>query len=127
MKVVRKPLVWIGSTREDLKDCPAEVQDFFGQALDIAQQGLKHKDAKPMQGFGGAGVLEIVEDFKSDTFRAVYTVRFAEILYVLHVFKKKSKQGIKTPRQDIELIKKRLRIAEGHYKIWLSARAGRKY
>lgn len=114
----RKPLFWIGSTRRDLKEFPDDVQDMMGHALDIAQQGKKHQDAKPLSGFGGAGVLEIVEDSAGDTYRAVYTVRFEGAVYALHAFQKKSKKGIKTPRQEIELIKSRLKKAEEHYSEW---------
>lgn len=84
----------------------------IGYALFVAQQGGKHRDAKVMSGFGGAGVLEIVEDFRGDTFRAVYMLKFAGTVYVLHAFQKKSKSGIATSRRDVELIKRRLREAE---------------
>jgi phage-related protein len=90
--------------------------DFFGYAILLAENGLKHPDAKPLKGFGGAGVLEIVEDADGDTYRAVYTVIFGGVVYVLHAFKKKSKVGFKTPPRDMELIAKRLRDAEEHYK-----------
>ncbi len=85
-----------------MKAMPEDVQDTFGFALYLAQLGEKHPDAKPMKGFTGAGVLEIVEDYSSDTYRAVYTVRFADAVYVLHVFQKKSKHGIATPTEEIE-------------------------
>ena len=91
---------------------PEEVQDTFGFALYMAQCGGKHPDAKPLKGFSGAGVLEIVEDYSSDTYRAVYTVRFADAVYVLHVFQKKSKKGITTPQEEIARIKARLGMAE---------------
>lgn len=94
---------------------PDPVQDNFGFALFQAQIGEKHDDAKPLKGFKGSGVLEIVDDFDGDTYRAVYTVRFAEVVYVLHVFQKKSKRGIATPKQDIELIEQRLKTAQEHY------------
>lgn len=84
----------------------------MGYALFVVQQGGKHRDAKVMSGFGGAGVLEVVEDFRGDTFRAVYTLKFAGTVYVLHAFQKKSKSGIATSRRDVELIKRRLREAE---------------
>ena len=90
----------------------------MGHALDIAQQGKKHQDAKPLVGFGGAGVLEIVEDYAGDTYRAVYTVRFIGAVYALHAFQKKSKKGIETPKQEIELIRSRLKKAEEHYAEW---------
>jgi phage-related protein len=106
-----KPLLWTGSSRKDLRACPDEVQDTFGFALYLAQIGGKHSQAKPLKGFGGADVLEVVEDDDGDTYRAVYTVRFANAIYVLHVFQKKSKRGTATPRADMDLIKKRLRDA----------------
>jgi phage-related protein len=87
-----------------------------GTALNAAQLGGKHKDARPLKGFGGASVVEIVADFDGGTFRAVYTVRFADVVYVLHAFQKKSKKGIETPKSDIDLIKQRLKVAEQEYK-----------
>lgn len=107
-----KPLDWIGSSLKDMKSMPEDVQCAFGFALYMAQCGGKHPDAKPLKGFGGAGVLEIVEDCSSNTFRAVYTVRFADAVYVLHVFQKKSKHGIATPKEEIDKIKGRLQMAE---------------
>jgi phage-related protein len=107
-----KPLIWVGSSREDLRDFPEPAQDRMGYALYVAQRGGKHRDSKPLSGFGGAGVLEVIEDFRGDTFRAPYTVRLAGAVYVLHVFQKKSKTGAETPRRDIELIQQRLREAE---------------
>lgn len=106
-----KPLIWIGSSRKDLQALPKEVQRFFGFALDFAQRGEKHQDAKTLKGFGGAGVLEVVEDDIGGTYRAVYTVRFAEAVFVLHAFQKKSKRGIATPKEDIDIIKNRLKVA----------------
>lgn len=106
---------WVGSSKRDLKNYPDEVQDAMGHALDIAQQGKKAPDAKPLKGFGGASILEIVEDHIGDTYRAVYTVRFAGAVYALHAFQKKSKKGISTPKAEIDLIKKRLKLAEEHY------------
>jgi len=91
---------------------PEDVRRVFGFALYQAQLGAKHVAAKLLKGFGGAGVLEVVEDFAGDAYRAVYTVRFSTAVYVLHVFQKKSKSGIKTPRHEIELIERRLKIAE---------------
>ena len=112
-----KSIVWIGSSRRDLKSFPAEVKDVMGYALYQAQAGLKAPTAKPLRGFGGAGVFEIVEDHQTDTYRAVYTVKFAELLYVLHAFQKKSKKGIATPKPDLDLIKRRLIAAEEDYKM----------
>ena len=93
----------------------------IGIALTVAQYGGKHPDVKPLRGFGGASVLEIVENYDGDTYRAVYTVRFAEALYVLHAFKKKSTQGIKTTQRDIGLIKARLQRAQEEYEAWIKA------
>ena len=111
-----KPLDFIGSSREDLREFPDEVKQDIGYALFEAQKGQKSEAAKPLKGFGGAGVLEIIERFDGDTYRAVYTVRFREVVYVLHCFQKKSKSGIKTPQQEIELIQRRLRAAEEDYR-----------
>ena len=111
-----KPLVWIGSSKKDLKTFPEEVQDLLGYALYVAQMGGKHSDAKPLKGFGGAGVLEIVDDHQGDTYRAVYTVKLREVVYALHAFQKKSTTGIATRKQDIELVKQRLRQAQELYK-----------
>lgn len=107
-----KPVVWVGSSLKDLRAFPAEVKDAMGFALYVAQRGGKAENAKPLTGYGGAGVLEIVEDFRSDTYRAVYTVKFERAIYVLHAFQKKSKRGSKTPQRDINLIKQRLQQAE---------------
>ena len=105
-----RPLYWIRSSLKDLERFPAEVQEHIGYALSAAQFGGKHPDAKPWKG-DGAGVLEVVEDFRGDTFRAVYTVRFEEAVYVLHAFQKKSTKGIATSQKDRELITKRLKDA----------------
>jgi phage-related protein len=107
-----KPVIWIGASRRDFRTMPAEVKSHLGYALYAAQLGGKHRDAKPLKGFGGAGVVEIVKDFRGDTFRAVYTIRFARAVYVLHVFQKKSKTGLETPKIDSKLIETRLREAE---------------
>jgi len=90
----------------------------FGHAIDLAQAGGKHQDAKAMSGFGSAGVLEVVEDYRSDTYRAVYTVKFSGWVYVLHCFQKKSKSGIKTPKEDMALITVRLKAAKQDYEFW---------
>jgi len=107
-----KPVVWVGSSRQDLRALPEPVQDRVGYALYVAQRGGKHQDAKTLKGYGGAGVVEVVTDYRGDTFRAVYTVQFAGAVYVLHVFQKKSKSGRATPQQDVKLIERRLREAE---------------
>src|SRR5664279_5246399 len=107
-----KPVIWIGSSRKDLREFPETVQDHMGYALYVAQRGGKHRDAKALSGFGGAGVVEVVKDYRGDTLRAVYTLRYAGTVCVLHAFQKKSKTGRETPRRDVELIKQRLREAE---------------
>ncbi|HUA18382.1 MAG TPA: type II toxin-antitoxin system RelE/ParE family toxin [Bryobacteraceae bacterium] len=108
----RKPLVWLGSSLKDLRTFPEPVQDHMGYALYVAQRGGRHRDVKPLSGFGGAGILEVIKDFRGDTFRAVYTVRYANAVYVLHAFQKKSKTGRATPKPDIDLIGQRLHEAE---------------
>jgi phage-related protein len=110
-KQARKPLKWVGSAKRDLDAMPEDVKDVFGHAIDLAQAGGKHPDAKAMAGFGSAGVLEVVEDCRGDTYRAAYTVKFAGWVYVLHCFQKKSKSGIKTPKKDLDLIHARLKAA----------------
>jgi phage-related protein len=112
----RKPVEWTGSARNDLRKFPQDVRRVIGQAIDDAQLGLEHPAAKALKGFGGRGVLEIVDDFDGDTYRAIYTVKFAGIVYVLHAFQKKSKKGIATPQREIDLIKARLKRAEEHYR-----------
>jgi phage-related protein len=107
-----KPLYWLGSSKRDLMALPEAVVDVFGYALYLAQGGGKHEQAKPLKGFGSAGVLEIVEDFRGSTYRAVYTVRFAERVFVLHAFQKKSTHGIATPKTELSLIRGRLKLAE---------------
>ena len=107
-----KPLVWVGSSKKDLMKMPDEVQDTFGYALHLAQTGKKHGDARPLKGFGSAGVLEVIEDCAASTYRAVYTVRFQDAVYVLHCFQKKSTQGISTPKPDLDLIRERLKMAQ---------------
>jgi phage-related protein len=107
-----KPVIWVGSSRKDLWEFPEPVRDHVGYVLFVAQKGGKHRDTKALSGFGGAGVVEIIKDFRGDTFRTVYTVKFATAIYVLHAFQKKSKTGRETPRPDMDLIKQRLREAE---------------
>lgn len=112
-----KPVRWVGSTKEDLSDFPEEVRRRVGGALWEAQIGGKAPYAKPLKGFGG-GVLEVVDDFDGDTFRAVYTVRFAKAVYVLHAFQKKSRRGVATPRAELDLIDQRLKRAREDYDQW---------
>jgi phage-related protein len=111
-----KPYVFIGSSRRDLKRFPAKIQNRMGYALQQVQEGDEPLSAKALKGFGRRTILELIEDFDSDTYRAVYTVRFAGAVYVLHAFQKKSKKGIATPRHEIELIKSRLHDAGIHHK-----------
>ncbi len=109
-----KPVHWIGSSKADLLALPEAVVSAFGYALGLAQLGGKHPGAKPWKG-EGPGVFEIVESFEGDAFRGIYTVRFEGVVYVLHVFQKKSPSGIRTARTDIELVNKRLKRAREHY------------
>ncbi|AWK15605.1 type II toxin-antitoxin system RelE/ParE family toxin [Candidatus Fukatsuia symbiotica] len=106
-----KQLIWIGSSKKDLMALPTNVRKFFGHALDFAQRGDQHDTAKVMKGFGGAGVLEIIEKDLGGTYRAVYTVKFEEAVFVLHCFQKKSKSGIATPKEDMNIIHARLKVA----------------
>lgn len=107
-----KPLEWIASSYKDLMALPPDVRRRFGYALSLAQMGDQDDAAKALKGFGGAGVLEIIEDDAGGTYRAVYTVKFAEAVFVLHCFQKKSKSGIATPKPDMEIIRARLKEAE---------------
>lgn len=112
MGAKEKPLEWIASSYKDLMALPPGVRRRFGYALSLAQMGERDDAAKPLKGFGGAGVLEVVEDDVGGTYRAVYTVRFAQAVFVLHCFQKKSKAGIATPKADMEIIRSRLKVAE---------------
>jgi phage-related protein len=114
-----KPLFWVGSARRDLLAFPAAVKDEMGMALSVAQFGGKHPAAKPWHG-QGPGVLEVVDDFRGDAYRAVYTVRFAGAVYVLHAFQKKSTMGVKTPKGEVELVRDRLRAAREDYEARLA-------
>jgi len=109
-----KPLHWVASAKKDYLEFPEEVQYKMGYALGLAQLGGKHPNAKPWRG-EGPGVFEVVEDYDGDTYRAVYTVRFTDVVYVLHAFQKKSKSGIKTPQTDVNLIGERLKRAQKDY------------
>ena len=113
-KQLVKPLEWVASTKKDLLSMPPDVVDVFGYALHLAQQGGRHAQARPLKGFGSAGVLEAVEDDDGNTYRAVYTVRFSNAVYVLHCFQKKSHKGITTPKQDLDLVHDRLKLAQQH-------------
>jgi len=106
-----RPLLWVASSKRDYGEFAERVQDEFGFQLHLAQSGQHSPSAKPLMGLG-SGVVELVEDFDRSTYRAVYTVRFGDAVYVLHGFKKKSKRSIKTPQSDIELIRRRLKDAE---------------
>lgn len=107
-----KPLVWIGSTLKDLRAFPEDVKDVIGFALREAQAGGRHPDAKPLKGYRGAGVLEVVDDFDGDTYRAVYSVKFEGVVYGLHAFQKKSKTRSATDKIDLNMIERRLRLAQ---------------
>ena len=110
-----KRVIWIASSREALRSFPEQVKDAVGYALYLAQIGGKDAASRPLRGFGGAGVVEVIKDFAGDTYRAVYTVKFAGFVYVLHCFQKQSKRGAETPRRDLGLIQSRLRLAERDY------------
>ena len=112
-----KKLSFVGSARKDIKEFPDEIKQDIGYALFEAQRGKYPVSAKPLKGFGGAGVLEIIEDFSGNSYRAVYTVKFEYAVYVLHCFQKKSKHGIRTPQQHIDLVKQRLKAAEADYRV----------
>ena len=112
--VIEKILEWSGSSKRDLMDFPEDARRTMGYALGVAQLGAKHPAAKPWKG-EGAGVLEVVESAEGNAYRAVYTVRFSNAVYVLHCFQKKSPSGIRTAKTDIELIHKRLKAAQQHY------------
>jgi phage-related protein len=113
---IQKPVLWIGSSRDDLRAFPDEARRVMGGAINDAQNGEEHPRAKALKGFGGRSVLEVVDDEDGNTYRAVYTVRFAGVIYVLHTFLKKSKRGIETPKRDIEVIRSRLKLAEADYR-----------
>ena len=113
-KVHRKPLIWLGDSKEVLSAFPPGVKKSLGHALHLAQMDSKAIHAKPMQGFDAASVLEIVEDDDGNTYRAVYTVKFRDVVYVLHAFQKKSKRGIATPKAVMDLIRQRLKAATDH-------------
>ena len=111
-----RPVEWVGSSYRDFTAFPDPVQDEMGFALYQAQTGRMDRSAKPLRGFGGAGVVELVENHDGDTYRAVYTVKFEEAVYVLHAFQKKSKKGAATPEMDIDLVVKRLKIVEADHR-----------
>ncbi len=113
-----RPVLWVASSKQDLKDMPKDVREDFGHWLLLAQKGETVPNAKIFTGFGGAHITELRRDDDQGTFRVVYTIRLKEVIAVLHAFKKKSKKGISTPKQEIELIRSRLKRAEEMYKIW---------
>jgi phage-related protein len=115
LPAAKKPVVFIASARDDLRRLPKPVSYVFAYAILLAELGDKHPDAKPLKGFGGAGVLEVVENYDGDTYRAVYTVKFEGVVYVLDAFQKKSKKGSELPKVDLDRIKTRLKTAESHY------------
>lgn len=119
MDEIEKTVAWLGSTKEDLLDLPLKIRKEVGYAIYLAQLGQQHINVKPLSGFGGRGVLEVVEDDAAGTYRAVYTVKFKEAIYVLHVFQKKSKKGRETPKEEMDIIIKRLKIAENRHTEWL--------
>jgi phage-related protein len=120
-----RPLEWIASSHKDLMALPVDVRRFFGYALSLAQAGDQHDAVKVLKGFGGAGVLEVVEDDASGTYRAIYTVKFEEAVFVLHCFQKKSKRSIATPKEDMDIVVARLKVAEAFAKELRDAKASR--
>ena len=112
MPTKERLLIWVGGSKKDLMALPTDVRKFFGHALDFAQRGDRHDAAKVMKGFGGAGVLEVVEEDSGGTYRAVYTVKFEEGVFVLHCFQNKSRHGIATPKEDMGIIRARLKVAQ---------------
>jgi phage-related protein len=115
-KPAPRPLEWVGSSKSDLCDFPVPVRKAMGHCLHLVQTGETPANAKPLHGFGGASVLELVENFDGNTYRAVYTVKFADAVYVLHAFQKKSKRGGSTPKPEIDLIQQRFKTAAEHYR-----------
>jgi phage-related protein len=118
MEMQQKDAVWLGSSKDVLRSFPKPVRRKLGQSLWEAPLGHFPYGAKPLQRFGGASVVEMLADHDGNAYRAVYTVRFADFIYILHVFQKKSKKGAKTPPNVVELIRRRLKIAEMHYAKW---------
>ena len=116
LPTAKRPTEFIGSSKQDLSAMPDTVKEVFGFAIYQAQIGGKHPDAKPLKGFGGSSVVEVVESFEGDAYRAVYTVKFKGVVYVLHCFQKKSAKGVRTNLTDVNLIKSRFKDAETHYR-----------
>jgi phage-related protein len=114
-KTIVKPTEWVGSSKDDLRDFPEDVRRVMGVAIYDAQNGDEHPAVKALKGFGGRSILEVVDDYDGDTYRAVYTVKFAGVIYILHCFQKKSKKGGETPKHDMDVVKLRLKAAELHY------------
>ena len=114
---MEKPIEWVGSSKEDLKDFPDEVMRTMGYSLHVAQNGGKSDNAKPLsKAVKGGGIYEVCDDYQGDTYRAVYTIKFEKAIYIIHAFKKKSKKGKSTPKPDMDLIAARYKRAEEHYK-----------
>jgi phage-related protein len=111
MSDTEKPLIWIASSYKDLMELPNEIKRGFGYALSLAQSGLRHPSTKILRGFGGSGVIEVIETDEGGTYRAIYTVKFEAAVFVLHCFQKKSKKGIATPKEDMDLVNARLKMA----------------
>ena len=116
MTDTERQLFFVGSSQRDLERVPEPVKEEFSLGFVLALRGKQHLKAKPFKGFGGNSVLEIVEDHRSGTYRAVYTVKFPKAVYVLHIFQKKSKKGIETPKQEVWMIEERFKRAEMSYK-----------
>jgi phage-related protein len=113
-----RPLLWIASSKRDFVEMPDDVTDDFGHWLFQVQKGKVPKNAKALSGFGGAKIMELWKDNGDGTFRAIYTVKYSDVVIILHAFQKKSKKGIETPKQDKELIHSRIKLAEVVYREW---------
>jgi phage-related protein len=120
----RKEVIWVGSCRADLAAFPQGARRVLGFAHHVAQLGGRHADARPLRGFGGGGVLEVIEDYDRRTFRLMYTVRLGDRVYALHAFKKKSTRGVQTPKHEMDVVRRRLREAEEIHRRWLEDKAG---
>lgn len=124
MRARVREILWIGSSRKDLRAFPQPVRKAMGNALYAAQRGETDPAAKPLKGFGSTEVMQIVERYRTDTYRAVYAARFENAIYVLHVFQKKAKRGRATPKQELDLIRRRLAAAKRHYRGRQARKAG---
>lgn len=115
MSETRK-VIYLGSTLKELKKLPPAVKEVFAHGIHLATIGSAHVDSKPLKGFGGRSVVEIIGNGRGETYRAIYTVKYQECIYVLHVFKKKSTKGISMPKKEQKVLEERIKTASAHYK-----------